>query len=826
MYTYYTKLALRAFARFKLYTFINVVSLTFGFFCFICTVVALVYFDSFDRHHPGAERIYSVRQGGSFEGTSMSGSADSVFVAKPVAEYLRTEFPDIGVVARATIPQDEYPVTVGDTTRTPRIRFVEPEFLAIFPQAIVNDPEPAVTLAPNTALITYDVALNLFGSTDVVGRQMTVSGMVDVTVAGVMPEAQYLSHVDSPIAWFSSDVIMHTGVFDRLQGAGLSDADDWTTLAFFTYVKFKDGTDQNAVAQFESQLGRFAGEIIPASLGYSASFSIQPVNQLIPSMFGDMFGGGSITRLMLISGSLVLLVAALNYSILVNAQLIQRNQEVVVQKIMGARRNQLLKQYSYESALMVLICLALGFLLVSLPMNALIDSDVIGVSYRLLFSLKLWLALLLVVPAIVLISGTYPIFHVARTRLAGLLQSKGTDNYSHGLHMAIVSVQFLISSTILILLFVSNKQNAAMFQRVEGTENRHVLLDARLFDSAGVDVELLSTELTQSPHILSTTRTKRAPWALGQPTKLFSTSDDFNAPKIAVLPQASSYDFFETLEIPFIAGRDFSREQNDILPSVQSLAMASGPYSIVIDEITAAKLGWENPADAVGETIYQHLLPPEVPSQIAIQHSVIGVVEHKPLDLLNVGANSSIYVLQPAESMNMTVRVSRDNIVEAIKHLELVWAELAPFVPLQRMFMEQRFSGQYIFAPVSSMIATMAVFAFLISSIGLIGIASFTTSLRHREVGVRKVLGASKWRILRMLMLDFSKPVIVASLAAWPVGYVLSRIYLSIFTEQVELSIFPFLVSFLITTGIAWIAVGRQALISSRIRPASTLKYE
>jgi putative ABC transport system permease protein len=303
-------------------------------------------------------------------------------------------------------------------------------------------------------------------------------------------------------------------------------------------------------------------------------------------------------------------------------------------------------------------------------------------------------------------------------------------------------------------------------------------------------------------------------------------SQDATAQRVPVLANRVHHDFFSTLGIPLVAGRMFDREHandNALRSAAQS---ASNPVNIVIDRAFAEQQGWLQPTEAVGKTIYA--FDADIPSRPAAPRTVIGVVETRPLTVMSpLGATATMYSLVPVEATSPIIRISTMDVSATLKEIESVWDRLAPSVALKMRFADdlRNDSSQMLklFAVAFSGVAALAL---AIAVLGLIGMSMSIIGRRQHEIGVRKTLGASVSSIVQLLLTDFSKPVIIANLIAWPMAFVVMQFYLSVFTQQMALSVAPFIVSLVITVLIAWLAVAAQATRAARMNPATVLRNE
>jgi putative ABC transport system permease protein len=339
----------------------------------------------------------------------------------------------------------------------------------------------------------------------------------------------------------------------------------------------------------------------------------------------------------------------------------------------------------------------------------------------------------------------------------------------------------------------------------------------------GVDGDLLRAELERLPQVKGVTAMGQAPWSDSVNLNLLSRSPEETTSPQTTFQNNVGYDFFRTLDIPVLAGRAFDREHNDLPP--QAPPGDDPPtVNLVVDRVLAAQLGFKSPAEAVDQAIYF----PGVLGERAQQFRVIGVVESRPLFLRGLGATSNAYRLEAGTGMqNVIVRLAADDIAGGVAAAEAVWRRLAPQAPFQRRFMDELFNENFeTYARVNQVFTGLAAFAFVISVIGLLGMAVQVAARRTHEIGVRKSVGARKTQIVWMLLRDFSKPVIVANLIAWPLGYVAAQAYLNVFIQRISVTPVPFVASLAIVVAIAWVAVASQALRAARANPATVLRFE
>jgi putative ABC transport system permease protein len=833
MIAHFFKMALKALLRFKLHSIISLLSLVFGFLCFISAVLLSNYTQSFDQHFPNAGKIYNVimRNTG-----SLGGPDKFPIINQPASRYMRTYFPEIPNIVRASTGGGSNDVLVDGRALTLFTRYVEPRFFDIFPVPTQLGLATGAELPPNSALITEEAALRVFGRTDVVGERLLLNNRSDIVIAAVAAKQEYPSHLQSSIPLFQTDIFVPMEISDgirrerRVAAGADPNADNWGNQSDYVYIEFPEDMNVN-VADFNQRLDEFVKATLPEERSEFMSYELQPINQLVTSQIAFITGGFNITDILVVAGALVLLIGCLNYSNLVIAQLSLRSQEIGVQKILGAKRGMLVAQYCFESFLFVMLALSLTLILFAVVLLRMQATGMAGVSAAMLFDADLWLALFAVIAVIVAIAGGYPALRTAMVPLVSMMRPKGSSGYSSRLRSLMVGVQFFISGTLMILAVIMFSQNSAMTQQLDGEVADPKIVVTTPIDTYTVDPELLITQLKQHPSILSVTQVDIQPWEISMSTTSMARTADLNEVTVELSNQNVGYEFTQTMDVPLLAGRDFSRDRSsDLFPSNSELTTTSGPYALLINDGAAQNLGWENAAEAIGQTVYRHLEPPSVLTPIAVEMTIVGSVGDQKFRFINFesfGVSGGVYTLKPNSANYMIIKISKDNVSESLRHIDDTWNELMPTIPLKREFVDNLFYEAYnLFLGISASIGALSIFGFFIASIGLLGNATFITNIRRKEVGIRKVMGASSGTLLRMLLFDFAKPIMIANAFAWPLGYVIGNGYTSLFAAQSDLTLLPFLVSFCLSVLIAVVAVISQSWKSAHVRPAMVLRYE
>ena len=385
-----------------------------------------------------------------------------------------------------------------------------------------------------------------------------------------------------------------------------------------------------------------------------------------------------------------------------------------------------------------------------------------------------------------------------------------------------VGVQFAVASVMLIMLFVVQAQNAVLRENALGAGGDPIVVMRNDLRDAGISVDLLRSALLLDPNVRSVTANQTPPWQFSINTAFVQRSADRESAALRVYDHRIAYDFFETVGIRLLAGRTFDRAYaNDVVDEGDS----TRPANVIVDQVLAAQLGWNDPAQAVGQAVFAPTsangsTPPR-------RLEIVGVVEAQPLVHFGMGMTSGVYYMDPTRAAYPIVRLSSADVAAGLAALDATWAKLVPDVALQRQFIDESFEQSYrTWKLVSTVFAALASLAFGVCVMGLVAMAIHMTGRRIGEIGVRKTLGASAARILAMLLKDFGRPVVIANLLMWPIGFVAAGGYFSLFMQRASLSPWPFLASLAIALAVAWLAVIVQAGRAARMKPAEVLRYE
>jgi putative ABC transport system permease protein len=829
MLAHYLANALRRFRHDPIATAIKLLALSLGLVCFLLAHLVADHVRQTDRGWAAADRIYTLTQVAARpSGELVTGTVGAISTS--AARYLHEDFPDLAIAVTRTMT---FPFKAADrVVEQGNTLVVEPSFLDIFDLAIRHGVRAGALDAPRSALIEEGLALELFGRTDVVGETVELQNDVDVTVTGVfafdapthLGAESVGKNIRMIVGMDSLRAVFTTTLPDgSVQEPTWLDAPNWAGTCCTTYLVLpEDGS--LGLAGFEARLADFSTRHVPPEIG-RMRFVPTPMSEVATTYMNTrLFGGAQavdLPTLLTAFAALVLLVACLDFANLATAEAAARAKEVGLRKAVGAERGQIAAQTLVEAGLLALAALILVSPLahvLAAPFGRMVQLDI---ALPGLGRPDYWLSVVAIAVAAGLAAGAYPALVLARVRPIFALRMGGARGGSPLVRTLLIGAQFAAASFLVVAIVVLHAQKAEIRGRLtDPSADPRVTIALTNYESL-VSIETFRAELLAHPSVTGFAVSAEAPFQRtpfssrgGDP--VFARSEEAGAIQTPAQMRFVSPGYFETTGIALLAGRE-------IASSDEALA----GFTVVIDVEMAADLGFA-PQEAVGRTIYylQETTPGE-PAR-STPGLVVGVAAATPLEYMTGGPSGYVYVTTPEIGNGAAIaRVSRQDVEGALAHIDATWARLAPDRPIRRMFLDEAFDTAFaMFNTMNVAFLAMSVIAAFIAAIGMFGIAGFVVQRRRQEVAVRKTLGATTLRVLRRLLWDFAKPVLIANLVAWPLAYLAAQTYLAMFVNRAALTPLPFLIALAATLGIAWLAVGVHAWRAATLKPADVLRYE
>ncbi|MDT8757126.1 ABC transporter permease [Sphingomonas psychrotolerans] len=832
MWRNYLTITLRLLARNRVYAAINVGGLALGLAACLLILNYVEYERSYDAWLPRNDRIYQVQTTWHEPGQPVSRSQRSPF---PVRATLAGGFPQIEALTvldngKTVVMRDGQPLFVEAQT-------VDPSFFQIFELPFVSGSAASALPNTNSIVLTETEALKQFGTTDATGKMMTLgagSGKRDYLVSGVLKDLPRNSSLKLALL-FRYDPASADALPPEFKG--------WGNMNQQHYVKLRPGADAAAInaalPAWEKRV--VAPQIIDGKASSQADIMdlrLVPITgvHLGTAQDGALTEGGDPRALttFVIVALLTLGMAVINFVNLSTARASQRAREVALRKVLGATRTQLVVQLLGESLVMAGIATLVALALVELATpwvgawtNADLRIHYLGAGGMLLPVTGLF-------AATGLLGGLYPAFYLSAFQPAAVLRANKSAAESPGngrLRAGLVVLQFAIAIGLIVCTSVIWSQTRYVETVDPGYRRDGLVQIDSAWRFAGDDsrYQAARRELLAVPGVVGVGRTN-----LG----LAARNKNIQAVRLPGSPEDVSMgvygvdgDFFATMDMRLLGGRFLGdRFANDRMlhaaedagEAAARAQMVTRGLNVVANRNAAKLLGFATPQAALGKTIRLSLDGGEMAPA-----TIVGVIEDTRIRTARDAVEPIVYTYDPDRTSQVIVRYAAARPGEVMAGLNRVWRRFEPEIPFQARFAEQVIAEIYAADRArGALFAGFSALAVLIACLGLYSLASFATERRTREIGIRKVLGAKVRDIVRLLAWQFSKPVVLANLIAWPVAWWAMREWLNTFDLRIALTPGPFVLAGLLALAIAIATVSGQSLRVARTNPIHALRYE
>lgn len=771
------------------YSFINIVGLSIGMACFILIALIIRGELKVDTFHERADRIFRVTRLDEFNGDSTK----VAITPAPLASSLKRDYPEVEKAACFDYHGDALVKYENITIKQNYISFTEPDFFEIFSYTFLAGSPSSALVQPHSAVLTDEVAKKFFGQDDPIGKILHIRNIPDVMVTAVIK-----NHKDSHLHF---SIILPLSLYREIG----TDIDNWNHYNYTTYIQLKENTDSTAfAAKIKDALSRYT------STDNKLQLEIQSLNRIylhsnyeydVKTIHIDI----SLIYVLGLVAFFILIIACINFTNLTTAHSSRRAREVGLRKVVGAKRFQLVRQFLGESMLFTFLSLLFAVMLVEFSLFF-INSIQPLKSYTFLKSndVLLYLGLLLVAVFTGFIAGGYPAFFLSRFQPVKVL--KGTLVQSSGralLRKVLVISQFSFA-VLLILTTLTVFRQMQFIQKQDLGYDKSNLLVCSLPKNMRSSYAALKTDLLSNSSIYNVTSCLNLPTWRG-PSYLLSDWEGRDSDKEIYMYEGSvDYDFFETFNIPIIQGRSFSRDFGTDKGS-----------ALIVNEEALRVMGMQDP---IGKRM-DHYRPDG--------GVIIGVMKDYHFATLRDQIGPRVLALDPEAANFVVIKVNPENLAATTTWIKNVWNTYDPDQTFEAKLLEDILNEQYLPENIIGQFFNYATYlALLISCLGLFGLVAYSIEQRIREVGVRKVFGASTTDIFSLLSKEYLKLIAVSNIIAWPLGYLAMRTFLQNYAFRTSLGIDIFLMSAVAAFGIAFLTIFFQIFKASQANPVQILKYE
>ncbi|UCC40488.1 MAG: ABC transporter permease [Candidatus Aminicenantes bacterium] len=796
----YLKIAIRNILKNKTHSIVNISGLAIGMAC--CILILLFVQDelSYDSYHSNADQIY--RLAAALE--SSGEERHLAVLSAPCAEAFRSSFPEILKAARF-FGEDRVLVQFEEKKFfEERFAFADPTVFEVFSYPLIRGNPKTALEAPYSVVLTEAIAQKYFGSGDPIGKRIVLDNKHTYNITAVMQDVPRNSHFRfNFLASFETLASIHGKRFLTHPGY----------FSFYTYLLLQDNADIAALGQ---KFPEAAKKVFGAQIASRRRFYLQPLKSIhLHSHLDYEIEANSSTSYIYVFSAIaffILLIAAFNFMNLSTARSAGRAKEVGVRKVLGAFRLQLVKQFLGESFILSLISLFLAIILVVLFQNSFNSLTGKELAFGDLGNSAIFLGLVGIVLIVGIFAGLYPALLLSAFQPVRILKGKlGAGKKSSSFRRFLVVTQFSISIVLITSTIVIQNQLNYMRSRDLGFSREQVVVLPMLDQNTRKAYKAIKADLMQYPSIISVTASSSVP---GKPVTNISyraegTKEDETWKMDTFF---IDYDFLETLDIDLATGRDFSREFSTDETS-----------AFILNETAVRQIGWDNPLNK------QIVWPRDLRRRDAIvkEGQVIGVVKDFNVTSLHENIGPVLLQIRPGSFRYLSVRISPGNINETLAFMNEKWGEFSPIFPFEYSFLDEDFDKLYkADKKVGQLVGIFSSLAIFVACLGLFGLISFSAEQRTKEIGIRKVLGASVSGIVLLLSKEFTKWVLAANIIAWPVAYFVMNGWLQNFAYRTRIGVEYFVLSALLAFVIALITVSYQSIKAAVANPVDSIKYE
>ena len=809
MFKNYLKVALRNIIRYKGYSFINIAGMAIGIAC--CILIFLYVQDelSYDRYHEKSQRTYRVTTRGVVGGNEF----DMAISSAPLGATMVREFPEVMETARFRnfgFPVLRYKDKVFSEER---FFWTDSTFFDLFTVVFLQGDAKTALTQPNTVVLTRSMANKYFGDENPIGKTLNADNRRDYEITGVVEDVPRNSH-------FHYDFLGSLATFADSRNT------QWISNNYYTYIVLKEGATLEEVEDKIPDLVRkYVGPQIQQAVGFSYDqmvasggaygMFLQPLTDI--HLHSDLDyeiepnGDASYVQIFGIIALAILGIACINFMNLATARSANRAKEVGIRKTLGSNRAQLIRQFLAETIFTTVLAVGLAILLAELLLplfNNLSDKNVDIHYFDNLFVLPVLIGLAVVVG---LVSGSYPAFFLAAFSPVKVLKGTTThagEGKSSLLRTSLVVFQFSVSIMLFIGTLMVNDQLEYIQSKKLGFNKEQIVIVHKT-DDIGAQVAPFMQALRQHSSVIDVSNTTSLP-GLPFNSNAHQLAGVAGAEVHILWEMRTDYDFASTYEIAMADGRYFSRE------------WTTDSSAVVLNETAVQSLGLTDPIGkelvAVGPT----------PAQ-AESFTVIGVVEDFHFESLHQKIRPMATKLFRRGGLGryVSVRILPEDTRNILAVIEETWQEFAGDQVFEYTFFDQDYARLYRAEETTAQILTLfSVLAIMIACLGLFGLASFTTEQRTKEIGIRKVLGASVPTVVMLLSRQFTKWVLLANILAWPLAYYIMNNWLQSFAYRTGVQLQSFFLGALLAFFIAVLTVSYHTVRAAVANPVDSLRYE
>ena len=805
MFKNYFKSAWRNLVKNKIFSFINIAGLSIGIA--VCFIILLFVQDelSYDRFNEKADRIVRVV----FQASINGGKINEINVMPQVASAMKNDYPEVEEVTRIR-RYGASKVTYKDKVfKDDQFAFVDPDFFTVFTLPLLEGDAKTALLQPHTIVITKEVAKKYFDKEDPIGKTLGFNNNTELyKVTGVIDKVPANSH-------------FHFDMFGSMTGLDEARSDSWMMSDFFTYAVLKPGVEYKKLeAKLPGMVEKYMGPQIQQSMGISLSqfrtkgndlgFALQPLTSIhLHSDTSSEFEPGGNETYVYIFGAIavfMLLIACINFINLSTASASRRAKEVGVRKVIGSEKSQLIKQFLLESGLLVFIALLISWVLIQFAIP--VFNNLSGKTLHFGFNIKIIASFVGLGLLVSLVAGIYPAFFLSSFKPIAVLKGSVTGrNKSFGLRSSLVVFQFFISVVLIIGTLVVWQQMKFIQNKKLGYDKEQLLVLPNSY-ALGKNEQVFKKSLLKDPRIVSATVSSYKPAGPSDNNNALAYPDGHDNQIMKTLEYHVDEQYIPTLGMQMASGRNFSKDY------------ATDSTGMIINETAAKAFGW-GLNNAVGKIIIRQ----NSDRGNNVPYHVVGVVKDFNFRSLHEPVTPLLMTLRPGWGLIFKVKTA--DMKGLLATMKKQWDGFTADEPFTYTFMDDLYNKTYSAEQKTGTILNIfAMLTIFVACLGLFGLVTYTAEQRTKEIGIRKVLGASVVQVTQLLSKDFLKLVCIACLLAFPLSYWAMYKWLQSFAYRISIEWFVFVMAGAGALLIAMITISFQSIKAAVANPVKSLRSE
>ncbi len=802
----YLLIAFRNARRNRAYTLINLLGLAIGIASSLMILLFVMDEMSYDRHNEHLREIYRIYVKGKIQGNEIEAALSNA----PMGATLKNDFPEVVDFTRLFTFDGDPKVRYEEKVFIEEnFYYVDSTFFNVFTApAIYGNPKDMLS-RPNTVVLTEEIARKYFGNEDPVGKLVQVGqDEVNFEVTGVVKGFPESSH-------------FHFNMLGSMTSIYLATWDQWLGNNSYTYIRLRKGQDpQQLESKFPELIAQHMGTELEETLGLSMEeflatgnafgYHLQALKNihLQSDLQFEINPGGSLSSVIIFSviALFLILIASINFMNLSTASGAKRATEVGIRKVAGADKNRLIQQFLVESFLITVLALILAVVLVELFIPGFNNIAGKGLQLDSLGTLRLIIGLLVIGLFVGFASGSYPAFFLSTFKPTDVLKS-GAMRGARGatLRRVLVTFQFVVTIVLFICTILVNRQMNYLRAKDLGFNKENLVVIDRVY-VLDDQIEAFRQELLKNPSIRQVTISSAVPGGL--------IGDNAYLPEGAASNQTHAINnmwtdlyFQDAYELEMVEGRWFQEEN------------PTDSFALILSESAVRALNFDDP---LSKRLYT-----QFGEERSDPSPIIGVVKDFHFQSLHQEIRPLIIKFKTMENYQMSVKISGNNTGLTLEYIEKIWTSFREQQPIHMTFLEEELAALYDNEEKTAIIFNIfSILAIFIAALGLLGLASFSAAQRTKEVGIRKAMGASIASVLLALSKEYIWLILIATMAAWPLGYFFMKDWLQDYPARVDMEPVVFILSSLLAFFIAAVTVLLRVYQSASSNPVKSLRYE